>query len=309
MTTPTNNSLGTSSSEAMPTPAADDQTWSVGKILTWSTAFLKKHESPTPRLDAEILIAHILGCSRIELYTTYDKPLAETERRPLRELIRRRSEGEPVAYLVGYRDFFQLRFLVTPDVLIPRPDTEVVVEQVLKWNDGREGTRILDVGVGSGCIGISIGQQVSGPVTGWDLSPAALAVAEQNAEKHGVEFTGREIDMRSDEAWQSSDSYDVVVANPPYVRAENDQDLAADVARYEPALALYGGADGLDYYRVLAANAGQVLAAGGLLALEIGHDQAAAVTELLAANGWQNIQVVQDYGDRDRVILAERESA
>ena len=161
--------------------------WTVRRVLDWTTAHLKQHGSETPRLDAEILLAHARGCRRIELYTRFDEPLTDAQRAVMRDLAKRRAKSEPVAYLVGHREFFSLDLRVTPDVLIPRPDTETLVVELIDAARAVESPRILDLGTGSGCIAIAAAVNLpSARVTATDLSDAALAIARENAEKHAV---------------------------------------------------------------------------------------------------------------------------
>ena len=301
--------------ETQPRHEADP--WTIGRILTWSVGWLRERGLvDSPRLDAELLLAEALGLTRMQLYMYFDKPLTAAEREPFRAALKRRAAGEPVAYIIGKKEFMGVSFAVTPAVLIPRPDTEVLVEAVLAWGKGKgldkdEGWRILDVGTGSGCIAVALAKQQPGAVvTAWDIDEAALAVARGNAAEQAAAVTFARVDALSVEAWRSDDVpgdvFDVIVANPPYIATREEADLAPSVARYEPRLALFAAADGLAFYEVFAQRAAERLAPEGLLAVEIGHTQGPAVTALLAQAGWRHVRVLKDYERRDRVVLAER---
>lgn len=294
---------------------SDTSAWTVGKIMTWSTDFLKdKGQVDTPRLDAEILLAHALGCTRMQLYTAYDKPLSSKEREPFRDYLKRRAQGEPVAYIVGTKEFMSRTFQVTRSVLIPRPDTEVLVESVLSFAKRPDigALRILDVGTGSGCIAVSLGLRLNeAKVTAWDVDDEALAVAEANAQRLGagnVEFEF--MDALAAESWQGGQQkFDLIVSNPPYIGAEEAPELARSVKDFEPHRALFADDAGLAFYRVFADRAAQRLTADGRIYCEIGYAQADAVRTLFEDAGWRDVQVIKDYGRNDRVVVASRPTA
>ena len=271
-----------------------------------TTDFLKKQGSDTPRLDTEILLAHVRGCKRIELYTRYDEVLSDDQRDRLRELVRRRAKSEPVAYLVGHREFFGLDFHVTPDVLIPRPDTETLVVELLDAAKAHAEPRIVDVGTGSGCIAIAA--TVNCPqarVTAIDVSEAALAVARQNAERHRVADRIRFLQGDLLAPLESGEQFGLVVSNPPYVAEGEIDQLQAEVRLHEPRSALTAGTDGLDVIRRVISEAPLWLVSGGELLFEISPEQARPVRELLEQHGgYRDVRIVKDLSARERVARA-----
>lgn len=295
---------------------APGETWTIGKVLTWSTQFLKdRGQDQSPRLDAELLLAHALGLSRIQLYTDYDKPLAASERQPFKALLLRRGTGEPIAYITGQKEFMGHAFTVTPAVLIPRPDTELLVETVLGWRPEAGAWRLLDVGTGSGCIAISLvlaaAKQVELYAEAWDISTAALAVARENASRLEAKVTFATMDALDPRHWQSAtddDRFDAIVANPPYIApAETTGSpprVTSEVMRFEPHQALLAPPDGLIFYRHLATHAPRRLRSGGRLAVEIGSGQGQEVLTIFRAAGWQDMELLKDYGRLDRVVTA-----
>ncbi len=261
-----------------------DDVWTVGRLLTWTTDWLTTKGSESARLDAEVLLAHVRGCQRILLYTAFDTPVSDAERARFRELVKRRGDGEPVAYLVGNREFFSLPFAVSPAVLVPRPETEGLVVRVIDLCKPLTASRIIDVGTGSGAIAVTLAKHLPrARLAATDISPAALAVARENAARHGVaeriEFL--ECDLLS--APQAAGPWDVIVSNPPYVRDDEFDALPRDVRLHEPKGALVAGPTGVEVVARLAADAVGSLAAGGWLVIEIGPVVAAAAERALAA--------------------------
>jgi len=296
--------------EATRTNVASDEPWTVRRIIDWTTAHLQKHGSDTPRLDTEILLSHARGCKRIELYTRFDEALSEVERRVMRELVRRRARAEPVAYLVGHREFFGLEFRVTPDVLVPRPDTETLVMELLDLAKSTPEPRILDIGTGSGCIGIAIAvNNRQARLTATDVSAGALDIARENAESHDVSTRIRFLIGDVFAPLEPSEQFDLIVSNPPYVADHEMETLQADVRLHEPQLALSGGPDGLSVLRQLIENAPRHLADAGHLLVEISPEQAAHVCELLQFKGsYTEINSVKDLAGKVRVIRARKHS-
>lgn len=282
--------------------------WTVRRILDWTTAHLKKHGSDTPRLDTEILLAHARGCRRIELYTRFDEVLDERERATMRELVRRRAQSEPVAYLVGHREFFSLDFRVTPAVLIPRPDTETLVVELLDACKTLEAPRVLDIGTGSGCIAVAAAvNQRSAQITATDRSEAALAVARENAQMHGVLERIRFLEGDLFAPLQENEQFDVVASNPPYIADREKETLQNDVRRYEPHEALFAGPTGLEVLSRLIDEVAGHLARGGTLILEISPEQAPAVQKRMEAAGvYREIRVVKDLAGQARVVRAQK---
>jgi release factor glutamine methyltransferase len=257
--------------------------------------------APLDALENRILVAHALGLSRVELITQSERVLDQEEAQRLSGLFQRRLEGEPIAYITGRREFYGLSFAVTPEVLIPRPETELLVDLALERLP-RHG-RVLDLGTGSGAIAIAIAhQRPDAVVTAVDVSPAALAVACENAERLAVRATF----LQSD--WYRglvNESFDLIVANPPYIRAD-DTHLKEGDLRFEPLGALTDHADGLSALRTIVRGAPRYLADDGWLLMEHGYDQARPVRELLAAEDWREVQSWTDLAGIERVSGARR---
>lgn len=286
--------------------AASDDRWTVRRVLDWTTEHLKAKGSETPRLEAEILLAHARNCGRVQLYTQYAEELSDDERGRMRDLVNRRANREPVAYLVGHREFFSLEFRVTPAVLIPRPETETLVVELLERARELQPPRILDVGTGSGCIAVAAAVNLpSASVTAIDAGDAALAIARENAEAHGVaeRITFLHGDLFAPLA--AGTRFDVVVSNPPYVAEADFATLQPDVARHEPRAALVSGIDGLDMIRRLIAEAPGYLKPGGVLMLEIPPEQSGGVQAILHQNPrYDRVEVAKDLARSDRAVIA-----
>jgi len=270
------------------------------EVLAAATDYLGKQGVESPRLNAEHLLAHVLGKkNRIEIYLEFERPLGEKERAPLRELVRQRAEGRPLQHLLGTVEFLGQTFATDARALIPRPETEQLVELVLAAGDFE---RALDVGTGSGVIALSLAlKRPQAAVTGCDISPEALALAGENAARH--DLAGRVHFVESDLLATISGPVDVLVANLPYISDSDIKDLSREV-RHDPVLALAGGADGLDLIRRLVSEAPRILSPGGVLALEIGHDQSQRVCGLLAAQFFRDISPRRDYQNTERFIIA-----
>jgi len=285
-----------------------DETWTVGRLLTWTTDWLAARGSESPRLDAEVLLAHVRGCPRIALYTAFETVVPDAERSRFRELVKRRGEGEPVAYLVGSREFFSIPFVVTKDVLIPRPETEALVVRVLDLAKELSAPRIVDVGTGSGAIAVAVAKHLpKASLAAADLSPAAVAVARANAERHGV--ADRISFVTSDllAAAELAGPWDVIVSNPPYVRDDEYAALPRDVRDHEPKSALVAGPTGVELVTRLAAEAADRLAPGGWLLVEIGPVTVAAAEAALAAvPGLEPGPTLKDLAGLARVVQARR---
>jgi release factor glutamine methyltransferase len=258
--------------------------WTVGRLLNWTTDFLREKGADSPRLDAEVLLAHARGCPRIELYTSFEEEAAEPLREAFRDLVRRRAAGTPVAYLVGHREFFSLAFKVTPDVLIPRPESEQLVVRALDLAKALPtGARLADVGTGSGILAVCCAKHLPQcQVTAIDISPAALAVARGNAAQHGVaeRITFVEGDLLAQQP--QTPTYDLILSNPPYVAAEDMAGLDVEVRDHEPHLALDGGVQGTEIIARLIPQAADRLRPGGWLLMEVGPDNAGLVEQLVA---------------------------
>jgi release factor glutamine methyltransferase len=293
---------------------AEASPWTVRRLLEWTSAFFTRKEVHAPRLSAEQLLAHVLGYARIKLYTDYERPLSEAELVRYRGLVQRAAEQEPIEYLTGMAHFFNLEFAVNRDVLIPRPDTETLVENVLQLvrnTPGMESPRVLDLCTGSGCIAAAIAHHVkSAVVTAVDVSGAAVAVARGNVERLGLagrvvveqgdlyEPLGRMVDARP---------FDLIVANPPYIASAQIPGLDRSVKDYEPMQALDGGPDGLTLHRRILGGAGERLVPGGRTYLEIAYDQGAAARAMAGEfNEFDDVRVLRDAGGNERVVHLRR---
>jgi release factor glutamine methyltransferase len=298
----------------MPQP---DGPWTVERVLHWTRGFFERRQIDSPRLGAELILAHVLGTQRIKLYTDYQRQLKDEELTALRGLVQRAGEEEPIAYLTGRAHFFNLEFLVTRDVLIPRPDTETLVEQTLalgRHTPGFESPRVLDLCTGSGCIAVAIAHhQKAANVLAADISEAALAVARANVEKHalGDRVTLLQGDLLAAlEGYVDPAPFDVIVANPPYIATKLIEALPKNVRDYEPRLALDGGADGLAPHRRILDGAAERLRRGGRVFLEIAFDQQEAALALFDDRpDYENPRVLRDHAGQPRVLTAARKSA
>lgn len=281
------------------------RSWTIRDVLEWAAADFASRGIDSPRLDAELLVAEALGIDRVGLYLDLNRPLLEGERSAIRPLLTRRRAREPVAYILGHRDFYGRRFAVSPDVLIPRPDTETLVEHALECIPSDSPCRVVDVGTGSGAIAITIAaERPLASVTATDLSQSALEVAAQNARVQGV---ADRIRFERADLLKGGESFDVIVSNPPYIaRAELDA-LQTEVREYEPMTALEAGEDGLDVVRALLTAAAPATATGAQMLIEIGAGQGAAVTKLTAeGNAWELVTIHLDLGRRERVVHLRR---
>ena len=281
--------------------------WTIMKILNWTKQYFEAKGVENPRLDAEVLLCAVLKCQRITLYVDFERPLSEEELATYREYVRRRGNFEPLAYILGERAFMRNTFKVNKATLVPRPETELLVESLVRIAPllKREGdVKILDIGTGSGAIIVSLLDYLpNAKGVGVDISVDALIVAKENSEKIGV--TGRIGFVRSDvfSKLPLEKKFDIIVSNPPYIPAGDIAGLDKDVQQ-EPRGALDGGADGLDFYRRITAEAMDHMAEEGVLAFEIGIGQAAAVQQLCLDAGFVKTAVRKDYAGIERMVFA-----
>jgi release factor glutamine methyltransferase len=288
------------------------EAWTVLRLLTWTTQYLAAHGATSPRLDAEVLLAHARGCDRIALYTAFDEVVADEVRSRFRELVRQRASGTPVAYLVGQREFFSLSLKVTPAVLIPRPETEFVVlaaiDALKTWPAAEMPLWAADVGTGSGAIAIAIARHVPHVrLVALDRSPEALAVAAENVAAHhlGDRITLLESDLLA--AVPPQRQLAVVASNPPYVSQEELEKLPPEVRDHEPHLALCGGPTGTEVIQRLVPQAAERLVAGGWLILEVSPMIASRVVALLQADGrFEQVALRKDLAQLVRIVTARR---
>jgi release factor glutamine methyltransferase len=286
--------------------------WTVLALLDWTKDYLEKNESQSPRLDAEILLAHSMHCERIMLYTRFDEVVSEADRLQFRELVKQRASGCPVAYLVGFKEFYSLRFDVSEHVLIPRPETEFAVIAVLDIvkehfnsdsNEQSMACHVVDVGTGSGAIAITLATELSLiQVTAVDLSTAALEVARKNATGH--EVNDRIEFVEQDLLGATDTKFDIVVSNPPYVTSEEYGALSRNVREYEPQLALESGPTGMECYQRLVPQAAARLNDGGWLVLETSPMLMEQLKTLVVENGFAEIATIADLAGRPRILTA-----
>ncbi len=286
-----------------------EKPWTMLGALNWTASYFRSHGIDSPRASAEILLAHALGLQRIELYVRYDQPLQPAELDRYKSLIRRRIEKEPVAYITGEKEFWSLSFRVTPAVLIPRPETEGLVEAALGAFAENEPIRILEPGTGSGAVSVAIARERSRwRIFSSDRSSEALAVARQNALYHEViERVGFFAADWFEAVSARSRPFDAVICNPPYIRRADIEGLAPEIARFEPRPALDGGSDGLDAVRCLIRETPRYLSPDGVLLLEIGYDQGPAVLDIVKSSGdYAAGEILKDYGGNPRVLKVRR---
>jgi len=282
--------------------------WTVRALIQWTTQFLTSKGIEAAARETRILLAHVLGCTPIDVMTRYDEMPTDADRTAFRALIKRRVDGCPVAYLVGHREFFKLSFDVTSAVLIPRPDTETLLMEGFKHLTGKTNPAVLDLCTGSGCLAVSVAHNVrTATVLATDISAESLEVARRNAAKHGV---AERVEFRQGDLWAAvpgGAAFDVILSNPPYIAESEFAELAADVRNHEPRLALDGGPDGLAYYRRIADEAAWFLKPDGVLLAEVGWTQEPAVRELLAAApGLSALPSVKDGAGHWRVVGAKK---
>lgn len=282
--------------------------WTILELLKWTTGYFRDHRVDSARSEAEILLAHTLGSRRIDLYLNHDQPLYEHELKQFKQSIKRRLDGEPVAYITGRREFWSLDLAVNPSVLIPRPETECLVEALLPFLDQATGRpkRVLDMGTGSGAIVIALAhERPEHRYLAMDRSEAALQTARSNARRHKL---ADRIDWFCG-SWDTALApegaiFDLIVANPPYVRSRDIDGLQPEIRLHEPRLALDGSHDGLACIRRIIQSGFRYLRAGGLLALEMGHDQRTEIQTLATSTPrYQSVRFIKDYSGIDRVVL------
>lgn len=290
----------------------NDKIWTIGRILKWTEQYFKDKGIESPRLDAEVLLAHVLEKQRIYLYVHFDEPLQPGELAAYREMIKKRVLRVPVAQILGEKEFMGLTFKVTADTLVPRPATEILVQAAvdrLRAMAGEEPLRFADIGTGSGAICLSVLHYLSDTVADTvDISPAARAVAEENAASLGL---ADRVTFHTGDLLQplSGISFAAILSNPPYIPEADIAKLAPEVRLKEPHTALSGGQDGLDFYRRLAKEAPAMLVPGGFTAFEVGIHQAGDVADLLKANPLiDRTEILPDYAGIDRVVVGWRKN-
>ena len=292
----------------------DTATWTVRRLLEWTTGFFTRKEVDAPRLSAELLLAHVLNVPRIKLYTDYERVLGDAQLTAFRALVQRASEHEPIAYLTGTAHFFNLEFEVNRDVLIPRPDTETLVENVLQLarnTAGFESPRVLDLCTGSGCIAAAIAHHLkSATVIATDVSEQAVAVARRNVERLGLSdrVTVEQGDLFEPVAkLPDPQPFNLIVANPPYIPTSDIEKLDRNVRDYEPVAALDGGIDGLVLHRRIFEGAVERLVPGARVYVEIQFDQGPRVKEIAETHEeYEDVRILKDFAGHQRVLTARR---
>ena len=288
----------------------EPKTWSLMEVLRWTAGHLAERSFDSPRLEAEMLLAHSLGLSRIELYTMHDRPMDRAELDAFKELVRRRRLGEPIAYLTGRREFWNHRFKVDRRVMVPRPESEMLVEQALAFGDPDQELLLADACTGSGCVLLSLlAEREKWVGVGTDLSAEALAAARENRAELGLD---KRCDLRLGDGLTpvlplKKQPFDLITANPPYVPDGDWAALPPDIRDFEPRISVTSGADGLDVIRRLIPQAAQALRPGGLFVMEYsGPEQSQAILALASAAGFGTTEILKDVGGIDRVLRALR---
>ncbi len=289
------------------TSEANDNSWTIGRLINWTNQYLTENGSESARLDTEILLANVLGCERIMLYTRFEEDPGDQVRATFRKLVKERAAGCPVAYLVGHKEFFSLKFKVTKDTLIPRPDTEEAIQAILDLAKSKkaETGKIADIGTGSGILAITLAKELQhSQFVASDISEAALSVAQENAHFHGV--TDR-IQFRSGDlcAPLQGEAFDIIVSNPPYVSDSELVQCRPDVKHYEPLLALTSGPTGMEIYQRLIPEAKPLLNPSGWLVLETSPMLASGLKQLLEEHSYQSVNIKQDHAGNPRIVLGQ----
>lgn len=274
------------------------------EALNLSSDFLERKGIESPRLNAELLLADILGCRRLDIYLSYDRPLSEDETNKYRENINRRAKFEPMQYIVGYEEFYGMRFLVTPAVLIPRPETEILVEKAIEIINNNEFS-VLDIGTGSGIIPISIAKHCpNAKIFAVDISEDAVKIAQANAMAQDVE--GRVLIGKMDILSQNlKQKYNIIISNPPYVQEKEFDSLQNEIKDYEPKIAVTDFEDGFKFYKRIINIAKESLDDNGKLMFEVGLGQAKNVKEIMEKEGFSSVIVLKDFADIDRIVIGE----
>lgn len=277
------------------------------EAIQLSTSYLEKKGVESARTNAELLLAHIMNCKRLELYLSFDKPLKDNELNFYREFIRKRGMRIPLQYILGSVEFYGYNFKVDENVLIPRPETELLVEKIIEDNSDKNNLRILDIGCGSGNISIVIANKIKNSnVIGIDVSELAISNAEKNktalCENNNVSFLL--VDILKDKL-ESLGRFDVIVSNPPYVSLDDFNKLEPELKDNEPRISLTDESDGFTFYKRIISKAGEILNSSGLIYFEIGKDQYKVIKEMMAENGFSKISIIKDYSGIERIITGE----
>ena len=288
------------------------ETWTITKLLNWVTQYLADKGIESPRLSAELLLSNVLELKRIELYTNHDKPVTKPDLDKLHKLVKRAGQNEPISYLVGKTEFYSMELLVTPDCLIPRPETELLVQRAIEFLRTRQGKQsVCDLCTGCGCIAVAIAKNFpDAHIIATDICDKALSVAARNIQKHQLQ---EKITLLSGDLFDpiipklDVEKFDLIVCNPPYVSTAEYEKLDKNVKDYEPRLALFAGVDGLDIYRRIIEKVDWFLKSDAALILEIGYAQGQAVRELLERiEIFSEIKIEKDFHNNDRIVIANK---
>jgi release factor glutamine methyltransferase len=284
--------------------------WTIQKLLNWVTEYLTEKGIDSPRLSAELLLSHILGLKRIELYTHFDKSVSKQQLDKLHDLVKRAGRHEPIVYLTGKTEFYSLELDITPDCMIPRPETELLVERAIEFLRTRTGGQfVCDLCTGSGCIAVAIAKNFQNArIIATDISAAALRIAAKNVEQYQLQDR---ITLLCGDLFEpiipqlDTKGFDLIVCNPPYTTAAEFESLDKNIKAYEPRIALYAGEDGLDVYRRITEKVDTFLKPDAALMLEIGYSQGPVVKELLEkAGAFTGIKIEKDTSNNDRIAIA-----
>ena len=288
------------------------QNWTIQRLLIWITEYFTEKGIDPPRLSAELLLSHVLQMKRIELYTQFNKPVTSQQLDQLHDLIKRAGRYEPIAYLIGKTEFYSLEINVTPDCMVPRPETELLVERAIEFLRTRSGTQfVCDLCTGSGCVAVAIAKNFSDArIIATDISDAALKVAATNIQKHRIE---NRITLLAGDLFDplvpqiDTEKFDLIVCNPPYVSASEFETLPKNVKDYEPKSSLFAGTDGLDIHSRIIENADSFLKPDAVLMLEIGYAQGQVIRQLLERTGtFGEIKIEKDFNKNDRIAFARK---
>ncbi len=278
---------------------AVEKKWTILEILNWIKDYFKEKELENPRLSAERILSQVLDYSRFDLYVHFEENVSEKHRAEIKQFVLRRGKGEPLQYVLGETEFYGYRIFVTQDVLIPRPETEYLVEKIIKEN--RSLDSILELGTGSGCIAISLKNNFpKSAITAVDISDKALEIARKNAKENNIE-----INFQISDIFDSiSEKFDLIVSNPPYIPIHEYIELPSEIINYEPKLALQAEDNGLYFYKEIISNAKSYLNPNGKLYLEIGYNQGDSIKEIAKSNGFSEIEIVKDLNGFERILKA-----
>ena len=287
------------------------EVWTIGRILAWSKDYLNAKNCPSARLDAEVLISDALSCNRVQLYTGFDKPLTDEEKVSIRERLLRRAEHEPVAYITGRKEFYGRTFLVDHSTLIPRPDTELLVEQSIEFIKSRNcdhKIKILDVGAGSGCIGLTLAAEFPElEVELLEINSGAVAILEENVQQLNLKNISEIYCANIFDFNLPAEEYDLIVSNPPYIAEDEKGVMSREVLEFEPVQALFAENQGFKFYQYFAANFARNLKQGGKLLVEIGYKQKQEVESIFVSSSlWNTPITFCDLSGHDRVMMIER---